>query len=99
MSRAPLNLLTKCTLQCTEQAARNVLASTTTVWPAFLLVGMKVNGYNALQVVAANCAGFQTLLVHAIVTALQAQSPYCYNASRRHYNASPRVYQQLDVTV
>jgi hypothetical protein len=59
---------------------------------------MKVNGYNALQVVAANCAGFQTLLVHAIVTALQAQSQCCCNALRRHCNASPRVYQQLDAT-
>jgi hypothetical protein len=86
-------------LQCTEQAARNVLASTTTVWPAFLLVGMKVNGYNALQVVAANCAGFQTLWAHAIVTALQAQSPYCFSALRQHCNALLLVYQQHGVTV
>jgi hypothetical protein len=51
----------KCTLLYTEQAGRNALVNTMTVWLAFLLAGMKANGYNALQVVAANCAGFQTL--------------------------------------
>ena len=89
----------KCTLLCTEQAARNAPANTTTVWPAFLLVGMKVNGYNALQAVAANCAGFQTLLAHAIVTATQAQSPFCYNALRHHCNALLHEYRQHVVTV
>jgi hypothetical protein len=88
----------KCTLLCTEQAGRNVLANITTVWPAFLLVGMKANGYNALQAVAANCAGFQTQLAHAIVTALQAPSLYCCNVLRRHYNASLHECLQLDAT-
>jgi hypothetical protein len=98
MSLVPLNQLMKCTLLCTEQAARNVLASTTTVWPAFPLAGMKANGYSDLQAVVVNCAGFQTQLVHAIATDTQAPNPCCCNALRRHYNASLHEYRQLDAT-
>jgi hypothetical protein len=86
-------------LLSTEQAGRNVLANTTTVWPAYLLAGMKANGYNDQQAVAVNCAGFQTLLAHAIVIATQAQSPCCFSALRLHYNASLHAYQQHVVTV
>jgi hypothetical protein len=89
----------KCTLLCTEQAARNVLANITTVWLVFPLAGMKANGYNALQAVVANCVGFQTLLVHAIVTALQVQSLYCYSALRHHCNASLHGCRQHVATV
>jgi hypothetical protein len=85
-------------LLCTEQVARNVLANTTTVWLAFLLAGMKANGYNAQQAVAVNCAGFQTRWVHVIVIATQAQSPCCYNALRHPYNASVRACQQHAAT-
>jgi hypothetical protein len=60
---------------------------------------MKANGYNGQQAAAVNCAGFQTLWAHAIVTATQAQSPYCCNALRRHYNASLHGCQQHVVTV
>jgi len=76
-----------------------VLANTTTVWPAFPLAGMKANGYNALQAVAASCAGFQTLLAHAIATDTQAQSLYCCNVLRHHCNASLLAYLQHAVTV
>jgi hypothetical protein len=75
-----------------------VLASTTKVWPAFLLAGMKANGYNAQQAVAVNCAGFQTRWVHVIVIATQAQSPCCFSALRRRYNASLRACQQHAAT-
>jgi hypothetical protein len=85
-------------LLCTEQAGRNVLANTTTVWPAFLLAGTKANGYNDQQAVAVNCAGFQTLLVHAIVIDTQAQSPYCFSALRHRCNESLHEYRQLDAT-
>jgi hypothetical protein len=88
----------KCTLLCTEQAAHNAHVNTTTVWPAFPLVGMKANGYNALRAVAANCAGFQTLSVHVIVIAMQAQSLYCCNVLRHHCNASLRECLQRDAT-
>jgi hypothetical protein len=86
-------------LQCTAQAARNVPANTTTVWPAFLLAGMKVNGYNAQQEVAVNCAGFQTQLAHAIVIAMQAQSRCCFSALHHRYNALLLAYQQHVATV
>jgi hypothetical protein len=88
----------KCTLLCTEPAARNVLANITTVWLVFPLVGMKANGYNAPRAVAANCAGFQTLSVHVIVIAMQAQSLYCCNVLRHHCNGSLHEYRQLDAT-
>jgi hypothetical protein len=89
----------KCTLQYTELAGRNALVNTMTVWLAFPLAGMKVNGYNAQQVAAVNCAGFQTPLAHAIVTDTQAQSPFCYNALRHHCNALLHEYLQHVVTV
>jgi hypothetical protein len=93
-----LNQSTKCTLLCTEQAGRNALANTMTVWPVSLLVGTKANGYSDQQAVVVNCAGFQTLWARAIVIALQAQSPYCFSALRQHCNALLLVYQQLDAT-
>jgi hypothetical protein len=88
----------KCTLLCTELVGRNVLANIMTVWPAFQSVGMKANGYNALQEADANCAGSRTQSVHAIAIALQAQSQYCYNALRRHCNASLLAYPQHAAT-
>jgi hypothetical protein len=88
----------KCTLLCTEQAGRNVLVNTTTVWPVFLLDGTKANGYNDQLVAAVNCAGSQTLWVRAIVIASQAQSPYCFSALRQHCNALLLVYQQHGAT-
>jgi hypothetical protein len=88
----------KYTWLCTEQVGPNVLANITTVWPVFLLVGMRANGYSAQQVAAVNCAGFQTLLAHAIVIAMQAQSPSCFSALRRHCNASLLAYLQHAVT-
>jgi hypothetical protein len=98
MSLAHLNQLMKCTLLFTEQVAHNVLANTTTVWRAFLLDGMKANGYSDQQAVAANCAGSQTQWAHVIVIALQAQSPYCFSALRHRCNASLHEYRQLGAT-
>jgi len=79
---------------CTEQADRNVHANTTTVWLAFLLAGMKVNGCNALLEVAANCVGFPILSVRAIVIAMQALNLYCSNALHLRCNESQLAFQQ-----
>jgi len=90
--------LMKCMLLFTEQVGRNVLVNTTTVWRVFLLVGMKVNGYNDQREAAVNCVGSLTLWARAIVIATQAQSLYCFSALRHHYNASLRAYQPLVAT-